>query len=145
MMSPVIKDGFAYSLSDGFFECSNITDDEQEGRRTFRKRDRFGNGQLLLIGDHLLIHTEHGKLKLVKATPDKYVEIGEIPTIKGICWNTICLYDKYLLVRSEREAACFELSLEYTDAPAVADTDAENPEDVANEVSGSVPDDGNEE
>ena len=101
MMSPVIKDGFAYSLSDGFFECSNISDDEQQGRRTFRKRDRFGNGQLLLIGDHLLIHTEYGKLKLVKANPDTYVELGEIPTVTGICWNTICLADKYLLVRSE--------------------------------------------
>ena len=107
MMSPVIKDGYAYSLSDGFFECSNVVDDEQEGRRTFRKRDRFGNGQLLLVGDHLLIHTEHGKLKLVEAKPDEYVELGEIPTITGICWNTICLFDKYLLVRSEREAACF--------------------------------------
>ena len=116
MMSPVIKDGYAYSLSDGFFECSNIEDDELEGRRTFRKRDRFGNGQLLLVGDHLLIHTEYGKLKLVKATPDKYVELGEIPTITGICWNTICLCDKYLLVRSELEAACFELSLTYDDA-----------------------------
>ena len=124
MMSPVLKDGFAYSLSDGFFECSNIVDDEQEGRRTFRQRDRFGNGQLLLIGDHLLIHTEHGKLKLVEANPEEYVELGEIPTITGICWNTICLYDKYLLVRSEREAACFELSLSYEDS---------NEEDISEE------------
>ena len=119
MMSPVIKDGHAYSLSDGFFECSNIVDDEQEGRRTFRKRDRFGNGQLLLVGDHILIHTEKGKLKLVAANPEAYSELGEIPTITGICWNTICLYDKYLLVRSEREAACFELPLSY-DAAANA-------------------------
>ena len=119
-----------------FFECSNIEDDEQEGRRTFRKRDRFGNGQLLLIGDHLLIHTEHGKLKIVEATPDSYVELGEIPTITGICWNTICLYDKYLLVRSEREAACFELSLNYdSDSPDSDATDSDNVEqDDENDV-----------
>ena len=116
MMSPVLKAGHAFSMSDGFFECSNIDDDEQEGRRTFRKRDRFGNGQLLLVGDHLLIHTEHGKLKLVETNPDDYTELGEIRTIRGICWNTICLQGKYLLVRSEREAACFELSLTYDDS-----------------------------
>ena len=115
MMSPVIKDGYAFGLSDGFFECSNIDDDDLRGRRTFRKRDRFGNGQLLLVGDQLLIHTEHGKLKLVEANSEAYVELGEIPTIKGICWNTICLQGKHLLVRSEREVACFELSLTYDD------------------------------
>jgi len=122
MMSPVIRDGYAYSLSDGFFECSNIADDQQQGHRTFRQRDRFGNGQLLLVGDHLLIHTEHGKLKLVKANPDAYTELGEISTIAGICWNTICLYDRFLLVRSEREAACFELELSYDFATESAST-----------------------
>ena len=127
MMSPVISNGHAFSFSDGFFECSNIDNDELQGQRTFRKRDRFGNGQLLLIGDHLLIHTEYGELKLVQANPEKYVELGEVPTVTGICWNTICLADKYLLVRSEREAACFELSLSYDSSPPISATDA-NPE-----------------
>ena len=51
-------------------------------------------------------------MKLVKASPDGYQELGEIETIDGICWNTICLYDNLLLVRSELEAACIELKLE---------------------------------
>ncbi len=111
-MSPVIKDGHAYSLSDGFLECSDIRDDQSEGRRVWRKRGRFGNGQLLLVGNYLLVHTENGVLKLIEASPDVYRELGEIETIDGVCWNTLCLYDRFLLVRSELEAACFELSME---------------------------------
>lgn len=111
MMTPVLLDGYAYSLTDGFVECSSMEDGE-EGRRVWRKRARVGNGQLLLVGDKLLVHTETGELKLVKASPDGYQELGEIETIDGICWNTICLYDNLLLVRSELEAACIELKLE---------------------------------
>ena len=111
MTSPVVLGDFAYSLTDGFLECSSLENDEEEGRRMWRKRGRFGNGQLLLVGKHLLVHTEKGVLKLVEATPDRYNELGEIKTINGICWNTICLYDNFLLVRSELEAACIELTL----------------------------------
>ncbi len=113
MTSPVLKDGYAYSLSDGFLECSNVTDDALEGQRVWRKRGRFGNGQLLLVGDYLLVHTEYGVLKLIAASPESYQELGEIETIEGVCWNTICLSDRFLLVRSELEAACFELAMEY--------------------------------
>lgn len=124
MMSPVILDGYAYSLSDGYLECSDLTSDEAEGRRVWRKRKRFGNGQLLLVGQHLLVHTEDGRLKLVEATPDEYRELGEIETIDGVCWNTLCLFDRFLLVRSELEAACYELTLvnrETDEATAVSE------------------------
>ena len=126
MMSPVIFEGHAYYLSDGFMECCTI-DDESEGRRRWRKRDRFGNGQLLLVGKHLLVHTEDGRLKLVEASPEAYNELGEISTIDGVCWNTICLYDNFLLVRSELEAACIELKTEVqTSVAASADPSVPN-------------------
>jgi outer membrane protein assembly factor BamB len=125
MMSPVILDGHAYCLSDGFLECCTIGDENEEARRVWRKRGRFGNGQLLLVGDNLLVHTEHGMLKLVKAMPEKYIELGEIKTIDGVCWNTICLYKNFLLVRSELEAACIVLKTEAQTAVAADDTSEE--------------------
>ena len=112
MMSPVILNGHAYCLSDGFLECCDLGGEGQEPRRKWRKRGRFGNGQLLLVGDKLLVHTENGVLKLVEASPDKYTELAEFKTIDGVCWNTLCLYENYLLVRSELEAACIELKLD---------------------------------
>ncbi len=105
LTSPVLRDGYAYSLSDGYLECTET----ETLKRKWKQRGRFGNGQLLLVGDKLLVHTETGKLLLVDADPEQYWEFGAIPTIEGICWNTISLYKDMLLVRSELEAACYQL------------------------------------
>ena len=105
LTNPVVYEGHVYSLSDGYLECANI----DSFKRTWKQRGRFGNGQILLIGDKLLVHSESGKLHLVQADPDKYIELGSFDTIDGICWNTICLYGDLVLVRSEREAACYRL------------------------------------
>ena len=107
MTNPVLFEGHAYSLSDGFLECAQIT----ELKRKWKKRGRFGNGQLLLVGDKLLVHGEHGTLHLVAASPDKFQELGKYPTIDGVCWNTIALSRDRLSVRSELEAAMIRLPL----------------------------------
>jgi len=115
LTSPVIFEGHLYSLSDGYLECVAIAG----LKRQWKKRGRFGNGQLLLVGDKLLVHSESGVLYFLKANPDVYQEINKIKTIKGVCWNTLCLYRDMLLVRSELEAACIKLptaSLEKTAA-----------------------------
>ena len=105
LTSPVMYQGHAYSLSDGYLECTEA----ETFQRKWKQRGRFGNGQLLLVGDKLLVHSEDGLLLLVAADPAGYQEYGSIKTINGICWNTICLSGNHLLVRSELEAACLEL------------------------------------
>lgn len=105
LMSPVVLEGHAYSLSNGFMECTRLSD----GERIWKRRGRFGHGQLLLLKDLILLHSEFGNLFLIRPTPDGYEELGSLPTIDGVCWNTICLYGNRLLVRSELEAACIEL------------------------------------
>ena len=108
-MSPVVLEGNAYSLSNGFLECLDL----DSGKRVWKQRGRFGHGQLLLVGRHLLVHSESGVLFLVRATPDGYEELGTVSTVEGVCWNTICLYGNQLLVRSELEAACVEIPLSH--------------------------------
>lgn len=105
LTNPVIFDGHAYSLSDGYLECTNV----DSFSRVWKQRGRFGNGQILLVGDKLLVHSESGELFLVRPTPSGYEELGSIKTIGGICWNTLCVYGDLLLVRSDKEAACFRL------------------------------------
>ena len=107
MTNPVIFQNHAYSLSDGFLECTQIP----ELKRKWKKRGRFGNGQLLLVGDKLLVHGENGTLYLVAASPEKFQELGEVETIDGTCWNTIALSGDRLLVRSELEAAMIRVPL----------------------------------
>lgn len=121
LTSPVIYDGHGYSLSNGFMECTDLSD----GTRMWKQRGRFGHGQILLVGDKILIHSESGVLHLIDASPDAYNEYGEIKTIDGICWNTLCLYGSKLLVRSDLEAACIELPIQLQ--PAAEPVVPENP------------------
>ena len=107
MTNPVIFQEHAYSLSDGYLECVRI-----DGlKRKWKRRPRFGNGQLLLVKDKLIIQSEFGTLHLVQANPDKFEELHSFKSIEGICWNTLCLHHDLLLVRSELEAACYRLPL----------------------------------
>jgi outer membrane protein assembly factor BamB len=112
--NPVIRDHHAFCLSDGYLECTellNKSGDKSQLVRKWKQRGRFGNGQLLLVGDMLLVHSENGELMLVAANPAEYQMLGSIKTVSGICWNTIGVYKNRILVRSQKEAACFELPL----------------------------------
>jgi outer membrane protein assembly factor BamB len=107
LTNPVIDDGHAYSLSDGFIECIVVA----TGELKWKERSHAGNGQLLIVGDLLVVHSEHGELMLAKASPDAFEKLGEVKTVSGICWNTICVAGPYILVRSNEEMACFEVAL----------------------------------
>lgn len=107
LTNPIIHDGYAYSLSNGFMECARLTD----GKEMWKRRGRFGHGQVLGVDNFILLHSESGELFLLEATPDEYRELGALKTIDGVCWNTLCLTGNKLLVRSEIEAACIEIPL----------------------------------
>jgi outer membrane protein assembly factor BamB len=77
-------------------------------------RDKFGHGQLLLVGDHLVVHSEFGNLGIFPASPDKPAWDIKIRTIKGLCWNTLALSGNKLIVRSDLEMACLELPIRST-------------------------------
>jgi outer membrane protein assembly factor BamB len=101
-----VKDGHAYGLSDGILECVEL----ENGRRAW-KGGRYGHGQILLVGDALLVQAESGEVILVEATPARHVELGRFQAIEGKTWNNLCLFGPYLLTRNSEEAACFRLPL----------------------------------
>jgi len=107
LTSPIIHGGYAYSLSNGFMECARLSD----GAQMWKRRGRFGHGQVLGVGNVILLHSESGELFFLEATPDEYRELGTLKTIDGVCWNTLCLTGNKLLVRSEIEAACLEIAM----------------------------------
>lgn len=129
LTNPVHDGQFAYSLSDGFLECVEIP----SLSRRWKQRGRFGNGQILLVGDKLLIHSEDGELVLAEASPISFQPLGSIKTISGTCWNTISLVGNRVLVRSEREMACFELPLATgPESPATPSSGSAGPETNGN-------------
>ncbi len=108
LSNPVVHDGLAYALSSEVLECVELKD----GERLWRAPERFGHGQIVIVGKHILAHTEDGQLVLIDLNATEYRELGRIKTIEGVCWNTIAFYGDRVLVRSEIEAACFQLPTE---------------------------------
>ncbi len=76
------------------------------------KKGRYGHGQILLVDDLILVQAERpGDIALVEASPQGYRELGRVSALDTTTWNTPALAGKHLLVRNDREAVCFELTL----------------------------------
>ena len=101
-----VHEGYAYALSDGVLECVQL----DQGQRAW-KDGRFGHGQILRVGDLLLVQDETGGVTLVEASPKRLSRLGAFQAIDGKSWNNLTLYGSLLLVRNAEEAACYELPL----------------------------------
>ena len=100
-------DGFLYGLDDGVFTCL----DPKDGQRKWRD-GRYGHGQAILVGGLFLIQTEEGELVLVDPSPEGLKELTRFTDFDGKVWNPPALAGNRLYVRTDREAAAFELPLE---------------------------------
>ncbi|HTM52729.1 MAG TPA: PQQ-binding-like beta-propeller repeat protein [Pirellulales bacterium] len=113
MTNAVLRDGFAYGLDEGILSCIDVATGSKKW-----KRGKYGHGQVLLVGDLLLVQSEQGDVALVAADPAGYRELSRFAAISGQSWNYPALAGNKLLVRSEQEAACYELPLEGDTATA---------------------------
>jgi outer membrane protein assembly factor BamB len=102
--SSVIRDGYAYGFDEAILACIDLKTGELKW-----KGGRYGYGQLLLAGDHLVITTEEGEVALVKASPDAHHEVARFPAIEGRTWNIPAIDHGLLLVRNSSEMACFRI------------------------------------
>lgn len=102
----VVHDGHVYGLDDGVLVCL----DPHTGERCW-KRGRYGHGQVILVGDLLLIQAEDGSVVLIEPRPDELRELARLPALDSKTWNSPALAGRYLLVRNDREAAAYELPL----------------------------------
>lgn len=102
--SSVFYNGFIYGLDEGILACLDASTGELKW-----KGGRYGHGQLLLAGDHLIVMTEEGELLLVAATPTKLQVVARLQAIDGETWNAPAMADGILLVRNTKEMAAFDL------------------------------------
>ena len=101
----VLHEGHVYGLDDGTaLTCLDL----DTGARRW-KQGRYGHGQLLLVDDLLLVQSDAGRVALVEADPHAYRELAGFQALEGKTWNTPALAGRMLLVRNDREAACYEL------------------------------------
>jgi outer membrane protein assembly factor BamB len=106
MSSLVARDGFVYGLDEQVLVCLDLA----TGKRRW-KAGRYGHGQLLLVDDVLLIQAESGEVALVQATPEDHRELTRFSPLSSKTWTVPVIAGNKLLVRNDREAACFELPL----------------------------------
>ena len=100
----VYRDGFIYGLDDGILVCLDATDGALKW-----KEGRYGHGQVILSGSLLLVSAESGDIVLVEPVPQDHRELTRFTTLHGKTWNPPALADEFLLVRNDKEAACFRL------------------------------------
>ncbi len=102
--SLVLHQGHVYGLDEGILACVNVDTGEQKW-----KGGRYGYGQLVLASGHLVVLTEAGELKLVKATPEKLVEVAGFSAIEGKTWAHPSISRGVVFVRNTREMAAFRI------------------------------------
>lgn len=100
---------FGLSGSRGLLVCL----DAKDGKRMW-SNGRYGAGQMLVVGDKLLIQAESGELALVGADPQAWREYGRFRVLDGAkSWNNPAMAGNRLYLRNHTEMACVEV-------PAVA-------------------------
>jgi outer membrane protein assembly factor BamB len=103
--NPVVLEGFVYGLDDGVLVCL----DAATGERRW-KSGRYGHGQTLLAGNRLIVQTEDGDIVLVDPRPDAHRELGRFTAFAQKTWNPPALAGRFLLLRTDAEAALYELA-----------------------------------
>ncbi len=101
-----VREGVVYGIDDTIMQAIDIASGKQ-----LWKGGRYGGGQILLVGKHLLVQSEDGDLALVDTDPAKYrqLAIKEKVLTESPCWNPIALAPPYLIMRNAEEAVCLEL------------------------------------
>jgi outer membrane protein assembly factor BamB len=102
----IYRDGYIYGLDDGIMVCLDASSGELKW-----KEGRYGHGQEILVGDVLLLTAESGEVLLLDPNPQEPRELTHFSALKGKTWNPPALAGQYLLVRNDKEAACYRLPL----------------------------------
>jgi outer membrane protein assembly factor BamB len=111
--SSVLWEGYIYGLDEDILTCLDAATGERQW-----KDGRYGYGQVLLAAGrpagqagHLIVLSGSGELALVKATPERHLELARFPAITGKTWNHPALAGGKLLVRNAVEMACFDVAV----------------------------------
>jgi len=111
MGNAVVRGEFMYGLDASLLECMEIN----TGRKRWKKRRTpgIGHGQIILIGEVILVLTESGEVLLVEASPEEYRELCSMRVFPEdqVTWNNPAFSAPYLLVRNAEQVVCYELPL----------------------------------
>jgi outer membrane protein assembly factor BamB len=105
----IARDGCIYGLDDGALACIDAGTGACKWHDERASAQRYGQGQVLLVGNVLLIQSERGPVSLVDASPSGLHELTALPALSSKTWNVPAIAGEYLLVRNDLEAVCYRL------------------------------------
>ena len=102
--SVVVHAGYVYGLDNRILVCIDLATGERQWRG-----GRYGFGQLVATNNLLVVQEESGDVVLVELTPQQHRERGRFAALDDRTWNHPVVTGDKLLVRNDREAACYRL------------------------------------
>ena len=88
-------------------ECADL----ETGVRIW-KRGRFNHGQLLVVGELILVQSEEGELHFLRPTDRGFDTLYQVQALQDRCWATLTLYDNKLILRNSEEVVCYQLPVQ---------------------------------
>ncbi|MBI2949166.1 MAG: PQQ-binding-like beta-propeller repeat protein [Verrucomicrobia bacterium] len=102
----VFREGCIYGLDDGILVCLDASDGTLKW-----KEGRYGHGQVILVNELLLVMAESGEVILIQPVPEEHRKLAAFRALNGKTWNPPALAGEFLLVRNDKEAACYRMPL----------------------------------
>jgi len=109
--TPVCSNGYLYglyghgSLGVAPLKCIDLLTGVEKW-----SQPNFGQGNLMLVGNKLVVLSDYGDIAIVEATPDAYTQVARAKMLNGKCWSTPILSDNRIYARSTTQGVCFNLS-----------------------------------
>ncbi|MCP4203856.1 MAG: PQQ-binding-like beta-propeller repeat protein [bacterium] len=94
-VQPVYHDGYLYGMNGKIFTCV----DAATGAIQWRSREP-GDGFPTLVGDHLVIMTKPGVLRVADASPEGYKELASVALFDQVSWSAPAFAGGHLYLRS---------------------------------------------
>jgi len=94
--SSLLRGDYLYGFDNGTFKCVDVRTGEEKW-----KQRGLGHGSLILADGRLWVLSESGRLVIVDASPDGYVERASFQALTGRCWTAPSLVDGVLYLRNQ--------------------------------------------
>jgi len=104
--SAILLDGHIYGFDNTILKCM----DSKTGEIKWAKHRLGGRGSLIYADNHFIVLNERGKLYLVEANPEKFVDKGSLQVLRGRTWTSPTLANGKLYLRNEKELVSFDIS-----------------------------------
>jgi outer membrane protein assembly factor BamB len=102
----ILLDGYLYGNDMGALKCVELNTGNQQWQQA-----GIGDGTLIAAGGNLIVLTERGALRIVKASPKQYTELASAQVIGGRCFALPVLAHGRIYCRNEDgELICLDVS-----------------------------------